>query len=64
MHLAGGAHAGGDLQELDAVTGPDRGDRPALGGHDDRGPGQGLLPGLQSDPTPRAQLGERANAAL
>ena len=50
---------GGDLQELDAVTDPDRGDRPALGGQDDRDPGQGLLPGLQSDPAPRAQLGER-----
>lgn len=59
MHLAGGAHARGNLQELHAVTDPDRGDRPALGGQDDRDPGQGLLPGLQSDHAPRAQLGQR-----
>ena len=53
-----GADVGGHLQELDAVTDPDRGDGPAVGGQDDRNPSQGLLPGLQPDPALRAQLGE------
>ena len=53
------AASGGDLQKFDAVTDLDRGGRPALGGQDDRDPGQGLLPALQSDPALRAQLSER-----
>jgi hypothetical protein len=58
MHLGRGTHAGGDLQKFNAVTDLDRGGRPALGGQDDRDPGQGLLPALQSDPALRAQPGE------
>jgi len=59
VHLGGGAHARRDLQEFDAVTDLNRSDRPALGSQDDRDPGQSLLPGLQSGPALRAQLGER-----
>ena len=44
--LGGGAEAGGGMQEFDTVADPDRSDRSALGGQDDRDSGQGLLPGL------------------
>ena len=57
-----GAHAGGDLEQLHAVTDLDVGDRAALGGQDDRDPGQGLLPVLPADGPGRehpGQLGER-----
>ena len=54
VRLEGGAHAGGDLQQLDAVTDVHRSDRAALGGQDDRDTGQRLLPGLQPDPALRA----------
>ena len=43
------AHAGGELKQLDAVPDVDLGDGAAFGGQDERDPGQGLLPGLQSD---------------
>ena len=59
MHLGRGTHPGGDLQKFNAVTDLHRGGRPALGGEDDRDPGQGLLPALQSDPALRAQPSEQ-----
>ena len=59
VRTGGGADAGGDLQQLDAVTDVHRGDRAALGGEDDRDAGQRLLPALQPDPAPGARLGER-----
>jgi hypothetical protein len=54
LRTGGGADAGGDLQQLDAVTDVHRSDRAALGGEDDRDAGQRLLPALQPDPAPGA----------
>ncbi|PQP16521.1 hypothetical protein C5613_36150 [Rhodococcus opacus] len=48
MDLGGGAHAGGDLEKLDAVADAHRVDLAALGGQNDRDPSQCLLSALQS----------------
>ena len=59
MRLAGGgAHVRGDLQELDAVTDPDRGDRPPLAARmTATRPGPAAR--SASDPPLRAQPGQR-----
>ena len=48
--VKGGAQAGGDVKQFNAVTDSHLSDRASLGGHDHADTRQRLLAGLQPDP--------------